>query len=168
MDHKSGNCDVQFDPNSSIRLLKKNPFLTSLIDIVTWLWTGLINILNFELRLWWLLVGLASLILVLYLISLFQKEEPTSTTDFADYVEGRFINWKWTWNWKWHESKKAWVINDLTAHCPKCDTPLIEYSGNDSFECPRCNYFSTNYKSEKPYKIERIILDNINRKNKRT
>lgn len=77
-------------------------------------------------------------------------------------------NWKWTWNWKWNNSKNAWIISDFQAHCPNCDTPMIDNSSSYSlsYNCPRCNFLANGESCDEPHKIERIILDNIDRKRK--
>ncbi len=147
--------------------VKQKPILSTIGAILKWIWNLIINILTFNIRVWWLLLGIALLILVLYLVDKFKKEE-TFKPDFYSYREGRFKRWKWTWGWKWSQSKGAWVIENLEAHCPNCDTPLIDNSSMYGyyFDCPRCNFTARDGQCEAPHKIERIILDNIDRQRK--
>jgi hypothetical protein len=108
-----------------------------------------------------------SFVMYLDIVDKFKQEE-TFKPDFYNYSEGQFKNWRWTWNWNWSQSQKAWIIDNLQARCPNCDTPMIDYSSIHGlyFECPRCNYKARDSQCEEPHKIERIILDDIERQRK--
>lgn len=42
---------------------------------------------------------------------------------------GRYLqHWRWSWKWEWNNYKKAWHVVDFEAHCPECNTPMIEQS----------------------------------------
>lgn len=144
---------------------KQNPILTTVGELFKWLWKVIISILNFELKIWWILLAIGLFVGIAYLFDKFKKEE-SFKPDFYSYREGRFKRWKWTWGWKWNNSRSAWLISDLKAHCPNCDTPMIEYSSiyGLSYDCPRCNFKASDSQCDEPHKIERIILDNIDRK----
>lgn len=146
---------------------KDKPILTTVWKVIVWFWDLLLNILNFNLKVWWILVALGLFILILYIIDKFKKEEAFKP-DFYSYREGKFKRWKWTWNWNWSQSKNAWIISNMKAHCPNCDTPMIEHSSiyGLSFDCPRCDFRASDNQCDEPHKIERIILDNIDRKRK--
>jgi hypothetical protein len=102
------------------------------------------------------------MVLILYLVYKFSPEGNLKP-DFYSYREGTFKNWKWTWDWEWSSYKNSWIISDLTAHCPNCDTPLIHFPNYAmvTYECPRCNYKAMGNQCEKSYQIESIIIDNI-------
>lgn len=144
---------------------KSKPIWTTIWAILKWIGNFFWSIFNFDLKVWWILAGTLIFILVIYIISKFQKEE-SFKPDFYTYREGRFKKWKWTWSWEWNNSKNAWTISNMKAHCPNCDTPLIEHSSiyGLSFDCPRCDFRANDGQCEEPHKIERIILDNIDRK----
>ena len=144
---------------------KSKPILTTTGLFFKWVGNCFWQFLNFDLKLWWLLVGLSLFILVIIILAKFQSND-SFKPDFYNYREGQFKRWKWTWDWKWSASKNAWIISDMQAHCPKCDTPLIEYSSvySLSYDCPRCDFRAKDAECDQPHKIERIILDNIDRK----
>lgn len=146
---------------------KDKPVLTTIWNVIIWIWDLILTILNFNLKVWWLIVAIGLFILILYIIDKFKREE-TFKPDFYSYREGKFKKWKWTWGWNWSQSKNAWGITDMKAHCPNCDTPMIEHSRvyGLSFDCPRCDFRASDNQCDEPHKIERIILDNIDRKRK--
>lgn len=144
--------------------IKNKPVLSTVLTIFMKLWNFIILILNYRIKVWWLIVGISILIAVVYAISNFKHE--IVKPDFCNYTNGVLKSWRWSWDWHFNISKNAWNISDLTAHCPRCDTPLIDSCTyyRQKFECPRCNYHAIDSKCEEPYKIERLILDNVNRK----
>lgn len=146
---------------------KQKPILTTIWNIVVWVWNLIIRVLNFNLKIWWIIVAVGLFIFILYIIDKF-KQDDSFKPDFYSYREGRFKRWRWTWEWKFSQSKNAWVISNMKAHCPNCDTPMIEHSSiyGYSFDCPRCDYRASDSQCDEPHKIERIILDNIDRKRK--
>jgi len=144
---------------------KSKPVWTTIWSILKWIGNFFWGILNFDLKVWWLILGTLILILVIFIISKFQKDEGFKP-DFYNYREDKFKKWKWTWSWEWNNSKNSWSISNMRAHCPNCDTPLIEHSSIYSliFDCPRCDFKASDNQCDNPHKIERIILDNIDRK----
>ena len=143
--------------------LKNKPFLTTIISVFNYIVNFIVTFLNFQIKIWMLILGIIIILVVIVLI--IRKEE--IKPDFANYVEDRFFRWKWTW--KWILTGRGWEISELTAHCPKCDTMLIQHSTYYSaitFECPRCNTFIQESQIEEPYKIRSLIIDNIERKRK--
>jgi hypothetical protein len=145
--------------------LKAKPVLSTIWNIVKWVGSFIWTILDFDLKVWGLFVGVFFLSLILFFFSKFQKGD-TYKPYFYSYREGHFKKWKWTWSWAWNSGKNAWIISNLKAHCPKCDTPLIQHSSmfELTFDCPRCDFRAYNDQCDEPHKIERIILDDIDRK----
>jgi hypothetical protein len=144
---------------------KQNPILTTVAKILKLGWFGLLGILNFEIRLWWLLCAVSLFIIIVRIFDSFRKapEHPSNRPDFYDYTEDQFRKWKWSWDWKYSLAKKAWVAENMQAHCPQCDTPLIFTHGFAEVKCPRCSY--AEYSDiEFAYTVEHLILDNVARK----
>lgn len=148
---------------------KEQSILTTVCRIFKWLGNGVFAILIFELKVWWILIAVILISIVVVLVGKLTKVK-TFEPDFCSYREGKFKRWRWTWEWQWNDRKKMWLIADLEAHCPNCDTPMIEHSSNSelSFECPRCEFRAIDGQCDVPHKIERIIHDNINRKSNET
>lgn len=149
--------------------LKSLPILSTLKSMLAVAGKYVVIFFYIDIKVWWILSFLALIVLVLFLIDRFQTptSQPLQKPDFCSYKSGKLKKWRWTWDWYFNTSKRAWMIKDLTAHCSDCGTPMIEnhdYIYGTSFVCPRCDYSSRGYGyKEDSFKIERIILDNINR-----
>lgn len=145
---------------------KENPIWTTVLTIIKWTGNLLWTLLNFDIKVWWILVAIIILTSTVAIIIKFSEKE-TLMPVFGNYRKDRLKRWIWSWDWTWSNGKNAWVITNLQAHCPKCDTPMIYYSSflDYSYTCPRCEFSSKYDYCEDPDKIERIIFDNIDRKN---
>ena len=90
--------------------IQKKEFLTTLKTIIGFLWNLIIGFLNLQLRVWWLLVAIAVVILVLWIIAKVKEQEPNEP-DFLKYTEDYFIQWKWSWSWNRAMTKSGtWII----------------------------------------------------------
>ena len=49
-------------------VFKGKKILSTLLNILRGIWNFIISVLNFELKLWWVLLGIALLILVLWIV----------------------------------------------------------------------------------------------------
>ncbi|MDP4092551.1 MAG: hypothetical protein Q8920_04250 [Bacillota bacterium] len=141
---------------------KNKPIADTFGKVLKFILNIIIYVLNIKLKVWWLLIALISII---YLIMRFQHGED-DRPEFYNYREDILKKWKWTWSWRWSNYENAWLITDLEAHCPNCETSLIQSSSiyGIRFDCPRCNFRANEDNCEQPYVIEAIILDNIKRK----
>ena len=148
---------------------KDKPILTTIWSILKWIGNLFWTILNFDLKVWWVIIVVILFVLIIYLIDKLKKEA-TFKPDFYSYREEESRLWKWTWEWQWNKRKRAWMITDMKAHCPNCDTPMIDNSNMYGyyFDCPRCDFKAENEQCDQPHKIERIILDNIDRERNKT
>ena len=144
---------------------KERPILTTVWETLKWIINVIWTILDFDLKVWWVVGFVIISILILIVISKLNRGE-ISKPDFYSYRQDKLKRWTWTWNWHWDDTRNSWIISDLKAHCPKCNTPMIEHSSiySLSFNCPRCEFYARDGECDETYKIERIILDNVNRK----
>lgn len=144
---------------------KEKPILTTVWIIIKWIENIIWTILNFDIKFWWVILAIAFLILLPYIIAIFKKED-SYKPDFYSYREDILKKWRWSWEWKFSDSQKSWGLSNLKAHCPNCDTPMIgrSVSYQMQFDCPRCDFKSSDRQSDELAKIERIITDNIERK----
>ncbi len=140
---------------------KDEPILTTIWSIVKWIGNIFWKVLDFDIKVWWIIIAFSFLALVLFLIDKLRKDVMKQ----PEYKEDTIKGWKWSWSWKFNTSGNAWVLSDLKAHCPKCNTPMIEQSfiNQAHFECPRCDFHSSDRSSDESYKIQSIIIDNIKR-----
>lgn len=138
---------------------KKTPFLTTVNNLFKKITHFIIFILNFKVKFWIILAIILLLILIVFIISKNSNEAKPEYPSFYNYKEDQLKGFKWSWSWS--KSTRGWCIKNLKPHCPKCDTPMrIDYYFS-SGECPRCDYYASRLSSNE--KIERIIIDNINR-----
>lgn len=143
---------------------KQIPFLTTFWEVVKWIGNKIIFILNFEIKVWWILCVILVIVIVIVFFNLRRGE--IIKPDFCNYRKDTFKYWTWSWDWQYNIYKRAWGIINLRAYCPHCHTPLIDYSSiyGYQFECPRCEYKAFYDKCDDMVKVERIIFDNVERK----
>jgi len=135
---------------------------TILATICKWIHT----FLTFNLKLWWILLGIVVLFIILFFISKI-IEKRNFEPEYINYTEDNFGSLKWTWYWEYDKTIKKWHISKLEPHCPECDTPMfsngLAYIGYD-YKCPRCHHISQIYTQE--HEIEKVIFDNLHRRAK--
>jgi len=141
--------------------IKDFPFLHTISNAAVWLYGSLVSFLNFELKIWWILLGIIILIGV-FLIIVYSQPEEKKAPAFLDYIEDKFGEFVWKWEWGLNH-KKQWTIQHLKPHCPICKTPIIEGGlyGGYTYKCPRCSYKTDKY--EDINDIGTLISDNANR-----
>lgn len=144
--------------------IKDKPILSTLWEGLKTVFGWIISFLNFELKVWWVLLGIALIIFVLFIIIKLSENTDKFKPEFASYKEDVFAGWKWTWEWRFNNYKGSWQITNLQAHCPECDTPMFHDQYDRDFQCPRCD-FCTDYRSshKRRNEIEAIIIDNVKR-----
>src|SRR5690606_25326065 len=116
--------------------VKSMPVLKYLVIFFNWLYDTAIDILNFPIKVWWLLF----ICMVLYVTyKVFKSVRQKQIPDYINYNKDVFKNWIWRWEWKLKSGD--WTITNLTAYCPKDDVQLID--NGDFFRnrcyCPKCN-----------------------------
>lgn len=148
-------------------VIKENPILSTLWGWIKVIWNWMLAFFNIELKIWWVLFGIASIIIVLFLVAKFARKNETTLPEFASYKEDTFGGWKWSWEWQFKRYDGKWHIDNLRAHCPKCNTPMFHDDGDTVFQCPRCD-FETDYRSKhkRRNEVEAIIIDNLDRQRK--
>lgn len=148
-------------------LLKSQPALSTLGSILQAVGTAILAFFNFQLRVWWIIIGIIVLIIAIYIWYKVSDAKEPNRPDFCNYNNDTFQHWRWSWSWSWNDYKKAWTVNELRAHCPQCNTPMIDHSSatfGAQFSCPRCNFHAHDDNCDIPFKVERVILDNLDRK----
>jgi len=119
--------------------LKNKPVLTTILIILKAIVKFFSSILNFQLKIWWVLLGIAFVIFILYIIYkvLEIKYSTTNLPPFMNYTEDIILHWSWKWVWEKQYDGK-YDIEYLRPICPRCNTPLI--CNYFSYRCPRCNH----------------------------
>ena len=149
-------CTIVYDS------IKSKPILTTVAAFFTWFWNLIISVLTFNIQVWWILVVLFLIVIYAYFRKPTEHIAPKEP-DFFRYKSDKFKYWKWSWEYR--KSGNQWSIINLEAHCPKCDTPMLNHSSafTPSYTCPRCDFSAFNRRCDSPEKVEAVIIDNINR-----
>lgn len=129
--------------------------VTIIIDVITatkifstigslfvYIWKAIIVFMNFELKVWWVLIGIILLTFVLYLWAKYIdcQESKFDKPEFIEYTQDTILQYKWKWNWR-KDSKDIYYISDIYPICPYCDTPLSDSTKDfiGIYTCLRCN-----------------------------
>ena len=133
-------------------------------NIFTIIYNFLIFILNYQIKVWWLIVFVI-LMSVIFHFLLKKSNTEESTPYFLNYTEDCFRNWKWTWQWHRNYYNNKYEIYNLRAHCPKCETPMIQDINiyGEIYHCPRCRFVSDYKEHAKEYEVKAMIIDNLDR-----
>lgn len=141
----------------------KQKIFTTLWKIVSSVFRGIVGVLNLQFRLWWALVFVAVVVGILLLIARLKGPEFPSEPPFVEYTEDRIHGWKWSWDWEKKYDGK-WGIENLFAHCPKCDTRMRHDTYEHNYRCPRCGHQEYISRSNISNDVKDVIYDNIDRK----
>lgn len=137
--------------------------LTMFSTILTSVYGAIIAFLTFNIKLWWLLLGIAGIVIIALIIANHKPEEQTKP-EFTNYTHDHFRTWTWSWKWTFSDYRRGWRVSDLRAHCPKCGTPMQHDQYEDVFQCPRCQFRAEYDNHEKSHEVEAVIIDNLDRK----
>lgn len=125
----------------------------------------LLVFLNFELKMWWLLIGVAALIFVLWIFIKYKDSRHLVSDEpqYLEYKQDTLVGYKWKWTWRKNYFGE-YSIEDLHPICMKCSTPLTyNYTGYGRLKCLRCGAV---YQQELPEEedVKMLIADNVRRK----
>lgn len=146
---------------------KEKPILSTLGFILKSIWLFILSVLNFQLRLWWIAIGLSILYLLLWVINKFNeyRQAEPKKPGYALYTSENYNNWLWKWDWVWNAKIQNWQIHNLHPYCKRCDIELVDRSllTRELFECPRCgkSYDGHHRETDNEEAVEKIILDNV-------
>jgi len=132
------------------------------VKLFNWAGLSFLKILNFELKVWWLILILAfAYIIKLLKINRTKNSEKTSFLKIEEYTEDIIKGYKWKWIWIWNTFEGKYFIDNLVLICPGCETHS-EYVNSNHHSCPRC---SERFSNTPPRSnIEKLIRDNCRRK----
>lgn len=152
--------------------------VTVIIDIVTTekifstikkilmaIWRLLLVFLNFEIKVWWLLIGIVVLLIALWGTEHLASKQSTPTEpEFLKYTQDTILDYKWKWTWE-KDSYGKYNIEQLHPICSYCETPLVDnpsgYGGR--YTCLRCTN-GTNRPLPDFNHVKMMISDNVRRK----
>lgn len=146
-------------------LIKKISVLSTMKSILLFLWNCIISFLDFEIKLWWLLIAIAVIIAILWVISkYYETKEDNAQSRFLNYTQDYLLGHTWEWGWKKNWEGK-YGVEELHPICTKCRTPLLQTGiYYDQLKCPRCKDI-TNYHSSIEDEVMVLIYDNAKKNN---
>lgn len=127
---------------------------------------ALLYFLYLEIKVWWLSVGIAILILTLWIWTkrLDSKQSAPAEPKFLEYTQDIILEYRWKWTWKKDYFGK-YSIDQLHPICAHCGTPLVDsqsgYGGR--YTCLRCKN-GTNRPLPDFKHVKIMISDNVRRR----
>lgn len=144
--------------------INKVDWLSTLKAVLHFIGNAIVSFLNFELKVWWVLVVFAILIaaLLIYakILDAKQKDAPIS---FLGYTKDSMLGYDWEWEYQKNYDGK-YTISNLHPVCTKCGMRLKQ-SGMYGWQmnCLRCN---TTKQWEEHYLTDAQLLIEDNIKNR--
>ena len=71
-------------------LIKGKQILSTVGSILTVIWNAVVTFLTFNLKVWWVIVGIAVILFVIYVIASVSNKNGVLKPDFTSYTEDRF------------------------------------------------------------------------------
>ena len=136
--------------------------LSTITDVIKFVYTSIITILNFKIKVWWLLIGVTILILILWILANMNDTKSTEEPKWLKYTEDVIDGFHWKWEWK-NQYDRTFAIENLHPVCLSCGTPYVTtYDYHHSLLCPRCKN-KTNTQIPNIDHIKIIINDNADK-----
>lgn len=147
-----------------IDLVTAEKVFSTLATIIFSVWCGILALLNFELKVWWVLAGIAVLIFARFLCSKYLDSKQTTHKDpeFISYTKDYILGYHWKWIWKKDLYDKLYIEN-LHPVCNECETPLTLSYGYGELKCLRCGKVYHNAQPDEN-DVKMLIHDNVRRK----
>ena len=146
--------------------VKKDQVFSTINTILSAICKVLLGILNYKIKVWWLLVGIIILILIIFIFVKYldHNHRISIEPEFLEYTQDIILGYKWKWNWQ-KDIYGKYCIEGLCPICSQCGTPLIEELRGYGihYKCLRCNReYYENMPNFDHVKI--MITDNVRRK----
>jgi hypothetical protein len=144
--------------------IKKVDWLSTLKTVIGFIANAVNAFLNFELKVWWVLVAIGfAAIVLLVLVKISDTKSRSTDPPFASYKTDYVLGYTWEWDYK-QGYDGMYAINNLHPVCSRCGMRLKRGGpyGLD-MECLRCR---TTQKWDDDYLIDAqmLIEDNIKKK----
>lgn len=147
-------------------LIKQERVFSTISIIFTHVRNIVVMILNLNIKVWWLLLGIVVLIFVFWLyIKYLEHTSPKhNEPPFLEYIQDVILGYKWRWTWK-KDFYGKYYVDELHPICSRCETPLVEnFHGHGAiYKCLRCQ---EGYNKRLPEldNVKMLISDNVRRK----
>lgn len=144
--------------------IKGVDWLSTLKVVAKFIADTIIFVLNFEIKVWWLLVAIALIVVGLIIfVKILDIKDKTNPIPFLSYTKDSVLEYTWEWEYR-KTSNGKYTISNLHPVCSKCGMILKQgYTGYVmEMQCLRCN---TSQRWEDHYRddAQMLIEDNIKR-----
>ena len=142
--------------------IEKVDWLSTLKAVICFIANAVLAFLNFELKIWWVLVAVSLIVVVMIVISkVLDARESNQSIPFLNYTKDYVLDFSWEWEYQQTYDGK-YSITNLHPVCSNCGMILKKGHTIYSLEmkCLRCNIA---YKWENDYltDAQMLIEDNI-------
>ncbi len=149
-----------------IDVINATKIFSTIGNLFAYIWKAIIIFMNFELKVWWLLIGIILIFLILYLWAKYidYQQAMLNKPEFIEYTQDTILHYKWKWTWR-KDSYGIYYISTIYPICPYCDTPLSDSTRDDwgEYTCLRCNKRTTT-PIPNIEDVKMLISDNIRRR----
>lgn len=138
---------------------------STLVTGLRWLWNSILSFLNYNLKVWWVLIGICVFALGLWLYSkiLDTKEPEVHIPPFLEYTQDYILGYKWEWTWG-KDYYDKYSVENLHPICMKCETPLCDdYQSYYGLTCLRCKKSHTGSVPKEDH-VKTLIYDNVKKR----
>lgn len=139
-------------------------WLSTFKNIMRFIFNGVVSFLNFEIKVWWLLIAIAIIVVGLFVVAKISGSQSNNIPHtFLQYTKDYMLGYSWEWTYsKMYDGK--YTISNLHPVCTKCGMRLKQGGlYGTEMECLRCNT-TQNWEDSVAYDAQLLIEDNI-RKN---
>lgn len=147
----------------AIDLITAEKIFSTIFTVLSSVLNGILAFLNFKLKVWWVITGIAALVFALYLWSKYLDSKKMEQNDpaFLEYTKDYILGYHWKWRWE-KNFDGQYEIQNLHPICSECETPLTRDYGYGQMHCLRCNkMFQKTLPDD--YEVKMLISDNANR-----
>ena len=139
-------------------------WLSTISTVMRFILNAAIAFLNFKIKVWWLLIVIAVIVIALFIVvkisDVYSKDV---TPTFLHYTKDNVLGFSWEWDYsKTYDGK--YTISNLHPVCTKCGMRLKQ-DGSYGLEmkCLRCNT-TKDWKDSFITDAQMLIEDNIRKK----
>ena len=121
-------------------LVKGVDWLSTLKAVANFIFNAVVSFLNFELKVWWILIAVAMIILALVFVAKYYDEKAKNEAlSFLSYTKDSVLGYSWEWEYsKGYDGKFS--ITNLRPVCSQCGMALKQCGMyGQQMECLRCN-----------------------------
>lgn len=144
--------------------IKEIKWLSTLKAVIVFISNAVIAFLNFEIKVWWLLVAIAVLFaLLLIYVKVLDAKEKNTPIPFLSYTTDSVLGYTWEWEYEQGYDGK-YSISNLHPVCSKCGM-ILKQGGSYGLQmrCIRCNT-TKDWKSDHLTEARMLIEDNIKKR----